>query len=31
MAELTRQMPPRYREAIEAYFKKLSETPTSNK
>jgi hypothetical protein len=26
MVELTRQMPPRYREAIEAYFKKLSES-----
>ena len=25
MVELTRSMPPRYREAIEAYFKKLSE------
>ena len=25
MLELSRDMPPRYREAIEAYFKKLSE------
>jgi hypothetical protein len=29
MVELTRQMPPRYREAIEAYFKKLSESSNS--
>jgi acyl-CoA hydrolase len=27
MLELTRDMPPRYREVIEKYFKKLSESP----
>jgi hypothetical protein len=26
MAELTRDMPPRYREVIEKYFKKLAES-----
>jgi hypothetical protein len=27
IADLTRDMPPSYREAIEAYFKKLGDTP----
>jgi len=31
LAELTRDMPPAYREAIETYFKKLGETPDSGK
>jgi hypothetical protein len=31
LAELTRDMPPSFREAIEAYFKKLGETPDSGK
>jgi len=26
MAELTRDMPPRYREVIEKYFKKIAES-----
>ncbi len=29
MAELTRDMPPRYREVIEQYFKKLGQTQPS--
>ena len=29
MAELTREMPPRYREVIEKYFKKLAESDGS--
>jgi hypothetical protein len=29
MAELTRDMPPRYREVIEKYFKKLAESDAS--
>jgi len=29
MVELTRDMPPKYRDAIEAYFKKRSEQETS--
>jgi hypothetical protein len=29
MAELTRDMPPRYREVIEKYFKKLAESDSS--
>jgi hypothetical protein len=31
LAELTRDMPPSFREAIEAYFKKIGETPDSAK
>jgi hypothetical protein len=29
MAELTRDMPPRYREVIENYFKKLAQSPSA--
>jgi hypothetical protein len=29
MVELTQEMPPRYREAIEAYFKKLAKNDTA--
>lgn len=30
MLELTRDMPPRYREVIEKYFKELSKNSDSN-
>jgi hypothetical protein len=31
IAELTRDMPPSFREAIETYFKKIGQTPDSEK
>jgi len=31
MLELTREMPPRYREVIENYFKKLAQDTTASK
>ena len=31
LADLTKDMPPAYREAIETYFKKIGETPDSGK
>jgi hypothetical protein len=31
LADLTRDMPPSYREAIETYFKKIGDTPDSIK
>ena len=31
LAELTRDLPPSYREAIEAYFRKIGEAPDSGK